>query len=150
MKKQLFLSDYREVADSHANKLRQALVVVDTLIPLTIRTLKTAAIEQIALLDMVTTRFGKLQDVMGAHIFPLLLEQLGEINVPSFIDKLNRLEKLHYIDDAQWWMDLRTLRNEMAHEYPNDESVCDKFNAFIPKAYELLEYWDALKQKIKP
>jgi len=45
-------------------------------------------------LDQFSTRFGKLQDLMGAKLFPGVLEltkEPGELK--AFIDKLYRLEK---------------------------------------------------------
>ena len=41
---------------------------------------------------MMTTRFGKLQDIIGSKIFPLILNLLEEDAV-AFIDKLNKPNK---------------------------------------------------------
>jgi uncharacterized protein with HEPN domain len=38
----------------------------------------------------------------------------------AFIDILNRLEKLRIIDSAQKWIELRKIRNDIAHEYPSN------------------------------
>lgn len=49
---------------------------------------------ELAVLDQFSTRFGKLQDLMGAKLFPGVLELTkdpGELK--AFIDKLYRLEK---------------------------------------------------------
>jgi hypothetical protein len=36
----------------------------------------------------------------------------------AFIDILNRLEKLGILDSAFSWVQLRKIRNDIAHEYP--------------------------------
>ena len=97
---------------------------------------------------MMTTRFGKLQDIIGSKIFPIILNLLEEEAV-AFIDKLNKLEKLGYIDDANWWIELREIRNKIAHDYPDDHDlICSHISAVIVKAAELIEFWQKLKTKI--
>ena len=97
---------------------------------------------------MMTTRFGKLQDIIGSKIFPIILNLLEEEAV-AFIDKLNKLEKLGYIDDANWWIELREIRNKIAHDYPDDHDlICSHLCVFILKAAELIEFWQKLKTKI--
>lgn len=39
----------------------------------------------------------------------------------SLLDMLDKLEKFDIIDDASAWMRLRKLRNQLTHEYPNNE-----------------------------
>jgi hypothetical protein len=97
---------------------------------------------------MMTTRFGKLQDIIGSKIFPIILNLLEEEAV-AFIDKLNKLEKLGYIDDANWWIELREIRNKIAHDYPDDHDlICSHLSVVILKAAELIEFWQKLKTKI--
>ena len=147
MKKQLFLADYITMADIQAKRLHQALIELKPLVPFSPEQLELSTVQQVAFLDMLTTRFGKLQDIIGAHIFSLLLELLGE-EAPAFIDKLNKLEKLEYIDNANWWIELRKIRNQITHEYPDNVLLCEHLNAFIPKTQDLLNYWSSLKEKI--
>jgi len=75
--------------------------------------------ESIGFLDQYIYRFSKLQDLMGSRLFPLTLEALAEpIADKAFIDILNRLEKLKILDSAFSWIQLRKIRNDIAHEYP--------------------------------
>jgi len=97
---------------------------------------------------MMTTRFGKLQDIIGSKIFPLILNLLEEDAV-AFIDKLNKLEKLGYIEDANWWIELREIRNKIAHYYPDDHDlICSHISVATIKAAGLIEFWQKLKTKI--
>jgi hypothetical protein len=73
----------------------------------------------IGFLDQFIFRFSKLQDIMGSRLFPSILELLAEpVSEKAFIDILNRLEKLKIIESALQWIELRKIRNDIAHEYP--------------------------------
>ena len=75
--------------------------------------------ETIGFLDQYIFRFSKLQDTIGTRLFPLTLEALAEpVADKPFIDILNRLEKLGILDSAFGWIQLRKIRNDIAHEYP--------------------------------
>jgi len=62
----------------------------------------------------------KLQDYMGNKLFKAFLAEIGEYtDNMSFLDVLDKLEKLGIISSAENWLKLRKLRNKLAHEYPN-------------------------------
>lgn len=148
MKKKILVADYSIVADIHAIRLQGAIEKIKLLMPLTAAKLATLELDQVAFLDMMITQFGKLQDVLGAKIFPLILDMLGEDAI-AFIDKLNKLERLGYIHDVNWWMDLREIRNQVMHDCPDDyELICSHLAVLIIKAEDLLQFWGTLKYKI--
>ncbi len=141
------LIQYSSIADIHARRLVLALERVSHLAPFNAQKCEELTDDEVAFFDMLTTRFSKLQDVIGAKLFPLLLDILGE-DAKSFIDKLNRLEKLDYLDDADWWMRLREVRNQIAHDYPDDyEQIARHANNFVAMARELLDFWQEFKAK---
>lgn len=149
MKTQTFLTDYIVVANIHAERLSGALAEVKSLMPLTAEKLAKMKLDQVAFLDMITMRFGKLQDIIGAKIFSLLLIKVGEGD-GTFIDKLNKLEKLGYLDNANWWLDLREIRNQVMHDYPDDyDLIAIHLSTLMSKANELLQFWETLKIKIE-
>ena len=148
MKQRSFLAYYANIADIQSTRLKDALIQVNKLLPLSAAVLANLPTDKLAFLDMMTTRFGKLQDIIGSKIFPIILNLLEEDAV-AFIDKLNKLEKLGYIDDATWWIELREIRNKIAHDYPDDHDlICSHISAVIVKAAELIEFWQKLKTKI--
>jgi len=76
----------------------------------------------IAYSDQAIYRFSKLQDIMGAKLFKSLLLYQGEnINKP-FLDILNQLEKINIINVDNWF-EMRDLRNEIAHNYDNNDEI---------------------------
>ncbi|QFY90665.1 hypothetical protein D5125_14985 [Magnetovirga frankeli] len=66
----------------------------------------------------------KIQDKIGSKLFRLLLQHWREDQDGlTMLDMLNRLEKLHIIQDVETWDKLREIRNDITHEYPQDIEV---------------------------
>jgi len=79
------------------------------------------------LLDQFAYRYTRLQDDMGARLFPAVLRALGEeIAAMPVLDRLNRLEQLGWLPAAEEWIDLRHIRNEFTHDYP--ETTGERFS----------------------
>lgn len=72
--------------------------------------------------DAFVTRFSRLQDTLGDKLLSELLEALGE-NRAILIDRLDKAEKLGWIQSSDQWMAIRQLRNQMIHEYIEDPNV---------------------------
>jgi uncharacterized protein with HEPN domain len=78
--------------------------------------------------DAFVSRFGRLQDTVGDKLLPQYLNSVGELVGPA-IDNLNKAEKLGWIDSAEQWITLRSLRNQMIHEYIEDlDTLVNAFN----------------------
>lgn len=103
----------------HLKRMEFAKSKVGAFIPLNRDNYYSLDDETIGFLDQYIFRFSKLQDIMGTRLFPLTLEALAEpVSDKAFIDILNRLEKLGILDSAFFWIQLRKIRNDIAHEYP--------------------------------
>ncbi len=71
------------------------------------------------LTDQILYRFTKLQDTMGERLVPATLSSLLESHdLWPMRDRLDRLEKLGFLDINQW-LAWRDVRNRLAHEYPD-------------------------------
>jgi hypothetical protein len=84
--------------------------------PFVFNTLKP---QQRAVLDAYLKRFASLQDFLGAKIFPLLLEVAG-ISASKMSEVLSLIEKEEIIDSIESWIELREVRNELEHDYPEE------------------------------
>lgn len=84
-------------------------------------------------------RFGRLQDTVGDKLLPLVLSALGE-KVSAAIDNFDRAERLGLINSADDWMTMRSLRNQMVHEYVEDPVVLTNAlqsgHSFVPALIE--------------
>jgi hypothetical protein len=69
--------------------------------------------------DQILYRFMKLQDALGERLVPATLARLLEpYESWSMRDRLDRLEKLGFLD-VDPWLAWRDVRNRLAHEYPD-------------------------------
>lgn len=79
--------------------------------------------EKIKTIDTFIYRFIKLQDMMGDKLFKTFLDEIGEYkDNMSLLDMLDKLEKFDIMDNSYRWMEYRKLRNQLTHEYPDNES----------------------------
>ena len=63
------------------------------------------------------------------------------------LDVLDKLEKLRIIDDADRWMQFRKLRNELTHEYPdNEEEIIQGIRLALYAFDETVSIIDKLKK----
>lgn len=77
------------------------------------------AAEKRAILDAYLKRFSSIQDFLGAKIFALLLEVAG-IDGSKMSEVLYHIEKEGIIDSLDQWIELREIRNELEHDYPEE------------------------------
>ena len=90
-------------------------------------------------LDAFVSRFGRLQDTVGDKLLPAVLEAMAE-QKGAAIENLDRAEKLGWLDSADVWLEIRTLRNQMVHEYIEDliilSSALNTGHKFVPALVE--------------
>ena len=105
----------------HVQVLAQALAEVQPLLPFDATAVASINPAQRRLLDQIAYRFGKLQDSLGEKVLPGLLLAAQEPVAPeaTFIEKLQRLERLGAVRSAADWKLLRELRNALAPDYPD-------------------------------
>ena len=136
-----------EICDKHILRINEALEELSAVLPLSSDNYATLNSEQIRCLDQFIFRFSKLQDAMGAKIFRFLLEYLDEdVTALPMRDILNCLERYHILPDANEWIYIRELRNEIAHDYPLLENdVVRILNELFSKVDVLYGIYDKLK-----
>jgi len=134
MNKDIFLSIVA-ICDKHAERLTWAMAKMAEKYPFSPEGLSKVDELELAIFDQFIVRFSKLQDAMGAKLMPAVIEltyEEGELT--TFIDKLNRLEKMGALPSVTDWLKLRTMRNQFAHDYPDDPEIQ---SSLLNKAYQL-------------
>ncbi|MDC7218894.1 MAG: hypothetical protein PQJ59_03075 [Spirochaetales bacterium] len=130
----------------HIEKIFVARKNLNSLFPLKME--KYQALDAVAesFIDQLVFRFLKLQDTMGEGIFPRVLSLvLEDIKGKTFLDRLNRLEELDLVDKNQW-LELRELRNEIAHEYSdNQEEIMEALNAIFDQSVILVDIFKKIE-----
>lgn len=76
----------------------------------------------LAFADQIIYRFSKVQDSMGAKLFKAYLLYQGENIDKPFLDILHTLEKIDLLSVDKWF-ELREIRNEIAHDYEDNENL---------------------------
>jgi len=134
----------------HVEKLNDAKDYLKEMMPLTLERYLQIDKIQSSFIDQLNFRFSKLQDTIGESILKgLLIKSKENVEKMTFLDILNKLEKLEVLDKSRWLV-LREVRNEIAHEYSfNQDEVVDNINLIYEKSDELLEIYNDLNKFIK-
>jgi hypothetical protein len=94
--------------------------------------------EKRAILDAYLKRFASIQDFLGAKIFSILLEIAG-INNTKMSEVLSNIEKENIIDSLENWIELREVRNELEHDYPEELQEALNDLKYCVDSFEQLE-----------
>ena len=93
-------------------------------------------------LDAFVSRLGRLQDTLADKLLPALLDASAEPRGAP-IDNLDRAEKLGWLSSADQWLDMCKLRNQMVHEYIEDQVILmnalQAGHAFVPVLAQVAE-----------
>lgn len=129
------LENALRIADIHADRLEWAANALSSYFPMKAIKLESLSYEDTMKLDFYTNRFARLQDQLGQKVFPLVIKCLEGIDEQiSFNDILYKLDKWEIIKDADQWAELRKIRNDISHEYPDDK---EKMAEALNKSYEM-------------
>lgn len=142
---------YLKTAEQHNKRFTWAINQMQKFMPLTAEKFEALTDEELAALEMFASRFGKLQNVLGVKILPAILELTQEPGeYPTFIDKLNRLEKMGAIPSADVWTEFRETRNQFTHDYPDDPELnANLINKAFDQGKLLQETFKHIKQYIR-
>jgi hypothetical protein len=72
--------------------------------------------------DALTSRFARAADILTQKVLKTVVLILRE-DAPTFIDRMNLCEKIGAIPSAAALIEVRDLRNTIAHEYATDDLV---------------------------
>ena len=134
----------------HLLRLQNAIEALERnyIFPLSMEKFKSILerVEYLAYSDQIIYRFSKLQDCMGAKLFKSLLLYEGEnINKP-FLDILNQLEAIDIINVDEWF-EIRDLRNEIAHDYEDNDGIAVHIlNSIYKLKADLKEILDSIQK----
>ncbi len=132
-----------EKIDLHRNRAKKALEELESF---ELNKELFEDFEKVKVVDTFIFRFTKFQDMLGDKFFRAFLKELGEYKDEfSFLDVLDKLEKLRFIEDSTKLREYRRLRNELAHEYPSNEEYIIEG---IEKAKEAFKDLDELFERM--
>jgi hypothetical protein len=143
------LKEILKIADIHCERIKTALYDLRDLFPLNAFKIENLQKEDLLLLELLTSRFAKLQDLMGSKIIGDFLNMTGDARENmTMLDKIHLLERLEIIDDSELWKEMRNVRNNISHEYPDEPGLtADYLNKVFELAPKLLELYTNIKNK---
>ena len=122
----LALRQIHEQCLTHADALTGALSDM-RLLGLTRSSYEHLSKEDRRLLDQFAYRYTRLQDDMGSRLMPAVLRALGEdVAAMPALDRFSRMEQLGLLSSADEWNNLRQIRNQFTHDYPDSALEHDK------------------------
>lgn len=145
------LNELLKIADIHAARITRAIKKLSAVFPLSDTTVENLSEENFLFVELLTNRFAKLQDFMGTKLIDAFLEEKAEMTYnATMIDKVNKLERLGIIHNAQLWTKMREVRNHLAHEYPDHPEITAKYlNEVFLLASELILLLQNIKAAAK-
>ncbi|MFN4220467.1 MAG: hypothetical protein ACK4GJ_06080 [bacterium] len=145
--KEILKNSFKE-CEKHKAIITYSLKKLKKILPLDASKYQKLTKNQKLTLDSLLFRFAKLQDTLGNKIIRNALKILAEdIENLSFIDILNKAEKIGLIDNVDKWLELRYIRNEISHEYEEDYRIlAEKLNNFFEAVILLLKTYENIKK----
>ncbi|MDD5267456.1 MAG: hypothetical protein PHO08_10055 [Methylococcales bacterium] len=134
--------------DKHLERIKHASAKMAVFMPLDASRYAQLTDDEAAHIDQYLYRFSKLQDVIGEKLFVLHFLKEEYIKSKPFIDILNRLEQLDLLEDKNVWLELRKIRNTIAHQYEDEpEQASIALNAIYAARPTLETIYLALKSR---
>jgi len=93
--------------------------------------------EELESFESFTGRFARLSDILIQKIFRLV-DELDLDSQGTIRDRINRAEKKELIDSSDVFVEIRMVRNDIAHEYL-PEAIHDIFEKVLTLTPHLLE-----------
>lgn len=96
--------------------------------------------------DQIAFRFIKFQDTLGKTLKVYFLLKGEPVENLTIIDIVNLASRVGFEIDENLWFEIRSLRNSITHEYPEDYSdVVESLN----RIYQLIPIFKNIVERLK-
>ena len=103
--------------------------------------------EELESCEALTARFARASDILTQKVLKNIFLFLKE-NPVTFIDKCNMAEKFDIIKNAEMLLNMRDLRNKIAHEYFL-EDITSLFTEVLSFSATLCKMIDEINEYVK-
>ncbi|MBM2815999.1 MAG: hypothetical protein HW421_2761 [Ignavibacteria bacterium] len=95
---------------------------------------------ELVLFEALTSRFARACDLLTQKVMKTTIQVLGE-DLKTFIDIANFFEKIEVLESADDLLEIRRIRNSIAHEYMEEkvEQLITEVLILTPKLFEIYE-----------
>jgi predicted nucleotidyltransferase len=142
------INKYIKECEKHQLWIVESFNEIQNIFPLSGKRYTQLNTMEIKNIDQFLFRFLKMQDTIGEKLFRLIVEDFVEdTREMTFIDILNRLEKIGILDSTQEWKNLRKARNDISHQYDDEaEEMAEAINRIFAQKNILLEIFRNIKK----
>ena len=147
--KKIKMQKYINECKKHKLRIEKSYNKVKNIFPLSAPQYEKLNDDEIQAIDQYLFRFAKLQDTLGDKLFKLIVsEYVDNTDGLTFLDILNHLEKFGILEDANIWKKLRTIRNDISHQYDDEpQEMAEALNNIFAYKNELLNIFDKIEKK---
>ncbi len=145
------IQKYIHECKQHKLRIQKSYLQVKDIFPLSAPRYEKLSDEEIQIIDQYLFRFAKLQDTVGEKLFRSIVSQyVDTIEELTFVDILNRLEKINILSDANIWKKLRAIRNNISHQYDDEpQEMAEALNDMFAYKDELLDIFNRIENFYK-
>lgn len=145
------LQKYFNECDKHLQRIEEAYGDIQNSIPLSVEKYKILSKDEVQDIDQYLYRFSKLQDTLGQKIFKAIVKIYEPTTqVMPFLDMLNLLEKLNFLESQKEWVYLREKRNRIAHQYDDEPyEMTEAINDILHQKDILKSIYLRVKEKMQ-
>ena len=144
----LKIQKYLNECDKHKIRIEKSYTKVKKIFPISASRYQSLSDDEIEAIDQYLFRFAKLQDALGNSLFRLIVSEYeDDTHQLTFIDILNRLEKIGVLDDVNIWRKLRDIRNDISHQYDDEpQEMAEALNNIFAYKGELIAIFDKIER----
>lgn len=142
------IEKYLNECEKHKLRIEKAYNKVKNIFPISSSKYEKLLDEEVEAIDQYLFRFAKLQDTIGDKLFKLIISMYVEnVNQLTLLDRLNLLEKIGILEDKDIWKRLRTIRNDISHQYDDEaQEMAEALNNIFAYKDELLKVYYKFKE----
>lgn len=145
------IQKYINECKKHKLRIEKSYAKVKNIFPLSASKYEKLSDDEVEAIDQYLFRFSKLQDTLGMKLFKMIVsDYVDSIDELTFFDILNTLEKIGVLEDANVWKRLRSIRNDIAHQYDDEpQEMAEALNNIFAHKDELLDIFERVILKVK-
>jgi hypothetical protein len=146
--RELIIQKYINECKKHTIRINEAFDEIKYIFPISGKKYLDLKSDEVKNIDQYLFRFSKMQDTIGEKLFRLIVEDfIEQIDSMAFIDILNRLEKIGIIDSVNEWKTLKKVRNNISHQYDDNENdMAEAINNIFAQKDILLSIFNNIEQ----
>lgn len=144
------LKEIIKIAQIHVTRIEWAMAKLKESFPLKKNDILDLSDQELLLIELLVSRFAKLQDFIGNKIINEFLRSTQDYTDNlTMLDKLNKLERIEIIETVDIWEEMREVRNHITHEYPDEPALTAKYlNQIFDLTPKLLDIFNRIKTRI--